>query len=41
MREFCMEKFDLEKPISQLLNVLKSNIFWHVNFFQIGLVLNN
>ena len=31
-----MEKFELQKAMSQLLNALKSHLFWRVNFFQIG-----
>ena len=31
-----MEKFELQKPISQLLNGLKSQLFLRVNILQIG-----
>ena len=35
IREFSMKQFELQKPISQLFNALKSH-FLHVNFSQIG-----
>ena len=31
-----MKQFELQKPISQLFNALKSHIFLHVKSFQIG-----